>query len=535
MNLTVAHNRTRGRVIVIGAGIAGLTSALQLAQAGFSVSVFEQHQHVGGKIRTFPSSAGPIDAGPTVLTMRPVFEELFKSVGEKLDQHLQLVRQKILARHWWPDGTSLDLFDNYESSQEAIYQFAGLKGFREFQVFMQRTKRLFDAFEAPMMLTAEPSQWNLTKHVIKHPSLIKDMAPLQSLAKTLAGQFSDPRLAQLFGRYATYVGGSPYQSPALLSLIWQAEARGVWKIQGGMHALPSTLKKLAQERGAQFHLNTKVKRLITDNSTMNGSAVKGVLLENGDQHRADIVLFNGDPRALATGHLGDPARAVAQNTVKEARSLSARVWSFEAKIEGPDLVHHNVFFGQDPRQEFDDIKKGRMPEDPTIYICAQDRGTNKAYPDMERFEIILNAPSIDMAHTLEQEFEKCKTLTLKTLARFGLRFTPEPDKSALTTPTQFAQLFPASEGSLYGQSPHGMTAAFRRPTCRTAILGLYLAGGGAHPGAGVPMATLSARHAVEAILKDQTSMSPSPQMGTHGGISMASVTEQTAQFRSSDS
>ena len=97
MNLTVAHNRTRGRVIVIGAGIAGLASALQLAQAGFSVSVFEQHQHVGGKIRTFPSSAGPIDAGPTVLTMRPVFEELFKSVGEKLDQHLQLVRQKILG------------------------------------------------------------------------------------------------------------------------------------------------------------------------------------------------------------------------------------------------------------------------------------------------------------------------------------------------------------------------------------------------------------------------------------------------------
>ena len=203
MNLSVISKRTKGEVIVIGAGIAGLAASLRLAHQGFSVTILERHASPGGKMRGLSSIAGPIDAGPTVLTMRPVFEDLFRSVGEQIEDHLTLVRQKILARHWWPDGSSLDLFDDYEASQEAIYEFAGLKAFGEFQEFFKRTQRLFAAFDAPMMRAAQPNQAKIIKSMLKKPSLVSDIAPWHSLSKMLQKQFSDPRLAQLFGRYAT--------------------------------------------------------------------------------------------------------------------------------------------------------------------------------------------------------------------------------------------------------------------------------------------------------------------------------------------
>ena len=516
MNLSVISNRTKGNAIVVGAGVAGLATALRLAHEGFSVTVLEQHKAPGGKLRSIASSQGPIDAGPTVLTMRSIFDELFRSVGEKLEDHLTLVRQKILARHWWPDGSKLDLFDDYETSQQEIYKFAGLVGFREFQTFFKRSRRLFEAFEEPMMHNITPSHFEAAKVVFKQPSLIKDLAPLHSLYSSLKRHFTDPRLAQLFGRYATYIGGSPYSSPALLSLIWQAEAKGVWTVRGGMHFLARTLKKLAESRGAQFYFNTMVHRLLVKDGK-----ISGVQLFNGENLQADIVVFNGDPRALATGQLGPEFNQIATETKTDDRSLSARVWSFVSKVQGLDLVHHNVFFANNPREEFDAIKAGRMPTDPTIYVCAQDRGQNESYPENERFEIILNAAPLTTAEPVEEEFEKCQTLTMKTLGQFGLKFNLTPGRNALTTPHHFAKLFPASEGALYGQSPHGLTAAFRRPQSKTSIEGLYLAGGGTHPGAGMPMATLSARHAVEAILKDQISTSQFPQTDTHGGISMA--------------
>jgi 1-hydroxycarotenoid 3,4-desaturase len=245
------------------------------------------------------------------------------------------------------------------------------------------------------------------------------------------------------------------------------------------------------------------------------------------------VVFNGDPRALATGLLGEGARPAVPSSAIEPRSLSANVWTFAARPHGPDLHHHNVFFGPDPRREFGPIADGRLPEDPTLYICAQDRGTGRNPPETERFEIIMNAPPLGPGQT--EDMEQCRTRTFRTLAAHGLTFGPEPPDTALTTPARFEALFPASLGSLYGRSPHGLTAAFARPTARSRVPGLYLAGGGTHPGAGVPMATLSGRHAAEAILTDRTSTSRSRRTATPGGTSTASPTTAPAPFPSSPS
>ncbi|MEM7547274.1 MAG: 1-hydroxycarotenoid 3,4-desaturase CrtD [Pseudomonadota bacterium] len=519
----------RGTIAVIGAGMGGLASAIRLAAAGQDVTLFEAAATPGGKMRALPSAAGPVDAGPTVLTLSHVFDELFASAGERIEDHVTLMREDILARHWWPDGSTLDLHADAEASIEAVRAFAGDAASAEFAAFAATTRRLFEAFDAPMMQAARPRLAGLTAHVMRNPALIPAMAPHLTLAQNLAKRFTDPRLRQLFGRYATYVGGSPYRSPALLGLIWHAEAQGVWRVEGGMRALATALAGLAQQKGATIHYDTAVERIETS-----GDRVTGLVTAHG-HHPADRIVFNGDPAALRRGLLGEGPRRAVGAKATAPRSLSAYVWSFAATPSGRDLTHHNVFFGQEPRSEFDDLAAGRMPADPTLYVCAEDRGTGTAPPAQERFEIIMNGAPTSTALPQTDEASACQTLTFKALARSGLDFAPIPATSALTTPAMFANLFPGSDGSLYGRNPQGMMAAFHRPPARTAIRGLYLAGGGAHPGAGVPMAALSGRHAAEAIFTDLASTSPSRRMDTHGGISTGSPTIRAAPYPSSGS
>jgi 1-hydroxycarotenoid 3,4-desaturase len=493
-----------------------------------SVDVVDMAPGPGGKMRTRDSVAGPVDIGPTVMTMRNVFEELFRSVGAQLSDHVTLHADTVLARHWWRDGSHLDLHLDPEASAAAVRDFAGARAEDEFRAFSAKAKRLFDAFDAPVMQEPEPSLAGLTGEVLKRPELIPAMAPGLSLARSLRMQFTDPRLRQLFGRYATYVGGSPYLSPAILGLVWHSEASGVWKVEGGMHMLARAVHDLASERGVRFHFSAKAERI-----EMQDGRCTAVHLADGTRLPADVVLFNGDPKALHEGRLGPAPRPAVPDRAVKPRSLSAFVWGFAAEPDGVELTHHNVFFCDDPRIEFGDIAKGRMPRDATLYICAQDRGGGNTPSGQERFEIIMNGPPGYRA--TDEERQTCRTRTFETLAKMGLRFSPVPDLSHLTTPAEFDRAFPASDGSLYGRSPHSMMATFHRPKARTSLRGLYLCGGGTHPGAGIPMACLSGRHAAEAIMTDLASTSTSRRTATHGGMSTGSATMANAPSRSSAS
>ena len=430
----------------------------------------------------------------------------------------------------------LDLSSDAEASAAAIAAWGGARAEADFRRFHARTGAAFAAFDAPVMQAPRIRPAAVARAALAAPALWPMLLPGMTLARYLALQFREPRLRQLFGRFATYVGGIPTTAPAVLSLIWQAEAAGVWVVQEGMNRLAQTLARLAESGGAQIRYEVSATRIME-----HWGQVSGVALSDGSSLAAEAVLFNGDPAALREGRLGPavanavPARGVAP------RSLSARVWAFAASASGLPLLHHNVIFTADPTQEFGPLARGQAPRDASLYICAQDRGAGHAPPGNERFEIIMNAPPHRPgAPDPAKEDDRCHQLMLSTLARAGLTLTPPPAQATMTTPAMLAERFPGSQGSIYGLSPAGLTASFRRPTALTRLPGLYLAGGGVHPGAGVPMAALSGRHAAEAIGRGQIkggliSRSRSAPTAMPGGMSTGSKMGAGAPSRSSGS
>ena len=250
---------TADNIVIVGAGIGGLVAALRLALRGASVVVLEKEARPGGKMRNLPSAAGPVAAGPTVFTLKPIFDALFREAGAELEQCVTIHEEKLLARHFWPDGSSLDLCSDRAENVAAVRAFAGAAEARRFERFCDRARLLFETFEAPVMRADRPDLIALTKLVARQARrLLPALAPWSTLASNLKTELEDPRLRQLFGRYATYVGGSPFQSPALLSTDLAGRGPQVsGACEGGMvRPWPQRLARscLAREKGVEVQL-----------------------------------------------------------------------------------------------------------------------------------------------------------------------------------------------------------------------------------------------------------------------------------------
>lgn len=487
------------RVIVIGAGVGGLAAAVDLARRGIAVTVLEKQAYPGGKIRVDGAS---INSGPTVLTMRWVFDALFADAGAALNDHLILHQADLLARHAWSHAETLDLFADTERSVDAIAAFAGRAEADGFRTFTARAQRIYRTLEGPFMRAQKPSAASLAVSTSLTDML--GISPFATLWKALGMHFRDPRLRQLFGRYSTYSGSSPFQAPATLMLIAHVEQQGVWLVQGGIVKLARALSTLATHLGAVVQLRAAVSQI-----TIGAKGATGVVLANGERIEADAVICNADYAALAAGAFGQETRRSVASAPWHSRSLSAVTWTLRAATSGFPLSRHNVFFGRDYPAEFNDLfRRGRLPAEPTVYVCAQDRGEPGTQPDgeAERLLVLVNAPANgDRGGIPASEVEQCGTRTFNLLERCGLTVHRQAGAMTITTPAEFEKLFPATGGALYGQAVHGSMAAFRRPGSRSAIPRLYLAGGSVHPGPGLPMAALSGRLAVESLLQDLTS------------------------------
>lgn len=515
-------------VVIIGAGIGGLSAALHLAAKGCAVTVLEAASAPGGKMREVTVLGQRLDAGPTVFTMRWIFEEIFASAGADLAREITLERAVTLARHAWPEADTpparLDLFADRRASAEAIAAFSSPDEGQRYLAFCKAAKGMHDTLDHAFMRAARPSQLDL----IRATGVMKlwQTRPFSTLWQALGEQFSDARLRQLFGRYATYCGSSPYLAPATLMLIAHVEQEGVWFVKGGMHQLALAFARVIERAGGSLRYGARVEEIL-----LHQGRVGGVRLASGEVITADAVVVNADTNALALGHFGAAARRAHAVTPPAARSLSAITWSMVAKTSGFPLLRHNVFFSKDYAREFERIfKQHRLPDDPTIYICAQDRmeednRTEEGAPHQgeERLLVLVNAPptgdGLAAKPLSDEEIDACESQTFRALQASGLTITCQKEAQVRTTPQAFEALFPATGGALYGRATHGAMASFSRPGARTKVPGLYCAGGSTHPGAGIPMVALSGRIAAQTLLADWGSTTKSHPVAMPGGIS----------------
>lgn len=516
------------KIVVVGAGIGGLSAAVQMAHAGASVTVLERAAQVGGKMRQIMHAGQAIDAGPTVMTMRWVFDDLFSRAGAQLSDFVRLKRAERLARHQWPDGSVLDLYSDIERSADAIGSFAGRREAQGYRDFCAYAQRMFDAVDQPFLRSERPSVMSLFELAGKIGlSAMSHMDGLRTLWKSLGDFFQDPRLRQMFARYSTYCGSSPFLAPATLNVIAHVEREGVWMVEGGMYRIAQALQTLAERLGVHIRCGEHVEEVL-----LQRGRVSGLRLAGGERISADAVVLNTDVAALGAGLLGKDMKKSAPET--SDRSLSAVTWAMVAKADGFPLIRHTVFFSKDYPGEFKELfDQQRLPSDPTLYVCAQDRdddGLDPASPASttgeERLLCLVNAPAAgDRRPSFSNaEIEACGMRMFDRLRRSGLKLTVCSDKAAVTTPQDFERLFPATGGALYGPASHGWKAAFNRAAARTKTPGLYLAGGSAHPGAGVPMAAMSGSLAAKNVLSDLASTRRFPIMAMPGGISTSSAT-----------
>jgi 1-hydroxycarotenoid 3,4-desaturase len=495
--------------------VGGLCAAIDLAAAGFQVTVFERSSVAGGKVRADRLGASAIDAGPTVLTMRWVFDELFADVDRDFQTRVPLESLEVLARHAWSGRRRLDLFADEARSASCIADAFGRKEAEGYLRFRRDARRIYETVEGPFLRAQRPTAKEMLDHVARMgPGVLLRIDAARTLWRALQSYFRTPELRQLFARYATYCGSSPFEAPATLALVAHVESAGVWRVRGGMRVLAEALATLARELGASFVYDAHVERIEPGSRD-----AFGVRLATGEAFPSDAIIVNADASAIGTGLFGGDVRPAVRAAAVGERSLSAVTLAVWGEAKGWDLAHHNVFFSDDYPAEFRELRaENRCPSSPTVYLCAQHEDGDVAGV-AGRLLLVINAPATgdDPRRWEEPEIRRCTEATLRTLERAGV--TLHPKAALTTTPREYAARFPGTGGALYGPASRGPFSAMSRSGARTRIPGLYLAGGSVHPGPGLPMAALSGRLAARALIADLASIGPYPLADTSGSMS----------------
>jgi phytoene desaturase len=486
-------------IVVIGAGVGGLSAAIHLAAAGRRVVVLEQAGQVGGKMGEFRHAGFRWDTGPSLITMRPAFEGLFAAAGRRLEDYLDLQPVEPITRCFFADGKTLDLSRELPRLLEQLAQFgpAEAEGYLAFLAYAARLYRI----TSPIFIYDQPPRLSSLRRVSPADALRFD--GLRTMSQAIAGFVRSPNLRQVLGMFATYVGASPYLAPATLNVIAHVELnQGVWYPRGGVYRIAQAFARLAEELGVEVRTACRAQSILI----RDGRAC-GVRLASGEELPAAAVVANLDVAAVYERLLPPEPRFQRRlRALQRAEpSCSAFVMLLGVRGEHPQLAHHNEFFSADYRREFEQIfRQGLPPDDPTIYVSITSKATSQdAPPGCENWFVQLNVPALSAAWDWRQRADEYAARALGLLARRGVDIRRQIAFQKLLTPLDLQELTGAQRGALYGASSNNRWAAFRRPHNRCPDLrGLYFAGGTAHPGGGVPMVALSGKVASQLLLQD---------------------------------
>jgi phytoene desaturase len=493
-------SRDTAPILVIGAGIGGLSAAIHLAAAGKRVVVLEQAPQVGGKMGEFRQAGFRWDTGPSLITMRRAFEDLFAAAGHRLEDYLDLQPVEPVTRCFFSDGRTLELSRELPRMLEQLPAFgpAETEGYLAFLSYAARLYRI----TSPIFIFDQPPRLGSLRRVPLSDALRFD--GLRNMSQAIAGFVDSPHLRQVLGMFATYVGASPYLAPATLNVIAHVElSQGVWYPTGGVYRIAQAYARLAGELGVELRLSCPVQAI-----DLRQGRLQGVILASGEHLPASAVVANLDVATVYERLLPPepPFQRRLQAMQRSQLSCSAFVMLLGVRGQHPGLAHHNEFFSSDYRREFQEMfVQQAPPTEPTVYLSITSKTTPQdAPPGCENWFIQVNVPAVSLAWDWHSRAGEYAARVLDRLAHHGLDLSGKILTQKILTPLDWQERTGARLGALYGASSNNRWAAFRRPHNRCPDLrGLYFAGGTTHPGGGVPMVTLSGKVASQLLLEDE--------------------------------
>ena len=477
------------KVAVIGSGIGGICSAIRLKNQGFNVNVYEKNDYPGGKLSTFKLGDFRFDAGPSLFTMPHLVDELFAISNENPRKFFNYKKKKIHCKYFWDDGKK---FTAYSDKKKFFNEIE-----KEFDVPSSTVKGYLKKAE---------KKYNLTEKIFLKKSLHKLSTYLnvdtlkalfnvnifqinKTLSKVNSDELKNKYLIQIFNRYATYNGSSPYKTPGMMSLIQHLENHyGTYIPEGGMHEITKSLFNLAKKIGVKFHFGSEVTKLKVEKNK-----IKYLEINNRKKVLSNYFISNVDTHHFYTKLLDNN---ISHKSLKSERSSSAVIFYWCMKNIKTDLDLHNIFFSSDYKKEFESIfEKKELYNDPTIYLNITSKDVKKDAPkNSENWFVMVNAPhNSNQNWNLEVKILK-KTIIKKLEKVLNIDIKEKLIEEKIYSPVDLEKNTNSYLGSLYGTSSNDMFSSFlRHPNFSKKIKNIFFCGGSVHPGGGIPLCILSSK------------------------------------------
>ncbi|MCF2505269.1 phytoene desaturase family protein [Dyadobacter sp. CY107] len=484
--------------IIIGSGIAGIATALHLRAAGVEVDVFENNDYPGGKLHAFEINGYRFDAGPSLFTMPQLITELFELFGEQPTDFFQYHRMESVCNYFWEDGMRFTV----DADREVFAKEAAAKFGIEATTILAYLKNGQKKYELTAPLFIEKSLHKMRTYLsvdtLKAMAHLSEMNLGTSLDALNEATIGEPHLVQLFNRYATYNGSSPYLTPGIMSMIPHLELYlGAYYPNGGMHSITTSLYQLALRQGIRFHFNQKIEEILVEKNKAVGVKTAS------SQHFADCIVSNMDIFSTYKKLLASQPHP--ERTLRQERSSSAVIFYWGIRGTFTQLDLHNIFFSSDYQQEFAHLFEHKtLFDDPTVYINITSKETpGDAPPGCENWFVMINAPG-DYGQNWEALVAQARQNIISKLNRLlGTDIAARIMAEDVLTPPLIEKRTSSYRGALYGAASNSKLAAFlRHPNFSNKIKQLYFCGGSVHPGGGIPLCMHSAKITSKLIISD---------------------------------
>lgn len=492
-------NINNRRVIVIGAGLGGLSAAISLASEGFQVVMLEKNDKVGGKLNILTTAGFTFDLGPSILTMPHIFQALFTRAGKRMEDYVAIETVTPHWRNFFEDNTVIDLCADPDQQKRELDKL-GPHVFAEFQRFMAYAKKLGQETEAGYFAKGLDTLWELIKFYGPMRSFNFDV--FRSMDQSVRRFVSHPKLIDILNYFIKYVGSSPYDAPALMNLLAYIQYEyGLWYVKGGMYGMAQALEKLALESGVNIRLHSEVVAIERE-----AGKATGVCLQNGEKLPADLIVSNMEVIPAMQKLLHSPATELKKMQRFEP-TCSGLVLHLGVNRLYPQLAHHNFFYSGNSREHFDAVfKHHSLSNDPTIYLVAPCKTDPTQAPEgCEVIKVLPHIPHIDPDKPLTPEdYWRFRERVLLKLERMGLTDLRQHIVcEEYWTPLDIQTRYYSNLGSIYGVvADRFKNLGFKAPQRSAELSNLYFVGGSVNPGGGMPMVVLSGQLVRDKILGD---------------------------------